>query len=106
MITDAWNGRGAYRSDDLVTWTAQPNNLLQQPGILPTERTIGHHCDVIVNDGRAFIYYFTHQGGPDEDPVIPHSASRTVLQVAELQLKDGQISIDRDQLVHVNLGSK
>jgi hypothetical protein len=70
----------------------------------PSDRTEGHHCDVIVNGDRAFIYYFTHQKGADPDPKLPHSADRTVLQVAELQSVNGTLTADRDKPAYVDLG--
>jgi hypothetical protein len=104
MITDAWRGLGVYHSSDLVHWTVQPENLLRVPGNMPSDRTEGHHCDVVVNGDRAFIYYFTHQKGADLDPKLPHSADHTVLQVAELQSVDGTLTADRDKPAYVDLG--
>jgi hypothetical protein len=106
MITDTWKGLGVYHSEDLVHWTAQAENILAEPGHVPTDRTFGHHCDVVVNGERAFIYYFTHQRDADLDPKLPHSEERSVLQVGELQYKDGQLTVDRDQPVYVDLGGK
>jgi hypothetical protein len=104
MITDVWKGLGVYRSMDLVHWIPQADNILRTPGTLPTDRSEGHHCDVVLANGRAFIFYFTHQMGADLDPKLAHSHERTVLQVAELQDKDGVLMVDRDQPVAVDLG--
>jgi len=104
MIVDMWKGLAVYRSDDLLKWEAQKNKLLDVPGKTPTDRTFGHHVDVVVHGDRAFMYYFTHQEGPDLDAALAHSADRTVLQVVELGLKDGAVVADRDQPVHVDLG--
>ena len=104
MIVDAWNGLAVYRSTDLEHWVAQTANLLQTPGHVPTDRTEGHHCDVVVNGDRAFIFYFTHQKDADFDATLPHSAERSVLQVAELHESNGAISVDRDSPAIVNLG--
>lgn len=106
MITDVWRGLGVYRSSDLIHWTAQSGNLLELPGHIPTDRTEGHHCDVIVNGDRAFIYYFTHQRGQDLDPNLPHSAERTVLQAGELQYFNDKLNVDRDSPAYVDLGGK
>ena len=103
MIVDAWKGLGVYRSDDLTHWTAQPDNILQQPGTIPTDRNVGDHCDVVVSGDRAFIYYFTAQSGPDFDKSLPFSDRRTVLQVAELHESDGVITVDRNATTHVYL---
>jgi hypothetical protein len=104
MITDVWKGLGVYRSSDLLHWSPQADNLLRTPGKSPTDRNEGHHCDVVVNGDRAFIFYFTHQSGADEDPRVKHSKARTVLQVAELHREGGVLTTDRDAQVHVNLG--
>jgi hypothetical protein len=106
MIVDAWHGLGVYHSDDLEHWVAQPDNLLQVPGSLPTDRTEGHHCDVVVNGGRAFIYYFTHQKGSDLDTKLHNSAQRSVLQVAELHESHGSLTLDRNSPALVYLGSQ
>ena len=105
LITDAWHGLGVYSSDDLEHWTVQKENLLSKPGTIATDRSQGHHCDVIVNGNRAFIYYFTHLGEADEDPKLPHSRAHTVLQVAELSLKDGMLYAERDEPTIVDLGN-
>ncbi|SNT38187.1 Glycosyl hydrolases family 43 [Granulicella rosea] len=106
MITDPWRGLGVYSSKDLEHWTHQPENILQAPGTLPTDRTEGHHCDVVVHDGHAYIFYFTHQKGADLDPKLPHSEDRTVIQAGELELVDGKVVVDRDKPVHVDLGTQ
>lgn len=104
MITDPWKGLGVYRSSDLVRWSSQAKNILQEPGTLPTDKSEGHHCDVIVHGNRAFIYYFTHQMGLDTDSSMSHSKAHTVLQVAELQEQNGDIVVDRDKKIQVDLG--
>ena len=103
MIVDAWKGLGVYRSTDLVHWTAQPDNILETPGSKATDRSEGHHCDVVVSGDRAFIFYFTAQEGADLDRSIQNSERHTVLQVAELEESNGVITVDRDAPVHVYL---
>jgi len=104
MITDVWKGLGVYRSTDLEHWTPQTENILRTPGTVATDRGEGHHCDVVIANGHAFIFYFTHQGGADNDVRLPHSPERTVLQVAELQEKDGVLMVARDTPALVDLG--
>jgi beta-xylosidase len=104
MIVDMWKGLAVYRSDDTLHWTAQAERLLDVPGHTATDRSLGHHCDVVVNGDRAFLFYFTHQEGLDEVATLPHSAQRTVLQVAELGFADGKLTADRDAAAHVALG--
>ena len=103
MITDIWKGIAVYSSDDAKTWKAQTDLLLAQPGKAPTDRAKGQHADVVVSNGRAFIFYFTHQEGADAKPGDPNWHRHTVLQVAELIYRDGQITCDRDAPAYVNL---
>jgi hypothetical protein len=103
MITDIWNGLCVYSSGDAEKWTAQANPLLREPGQAPTDRGKGQHADVVVSGDRAFLFYFVHQGGADAEPNDPLWQRRTVIQAAELQYKDGQLTCDRNQPAHVLL---
>jgi hypothetical protein len=104
MIVDMWKGLAVYHSDDALHWMAQSERLLEAPGHTATDRSLGHHCDVVVNGERAFLFYFTHQEGADEVASLKHSAQRTVLQVAELGYADGKLAVDRDAEARVLLG--
>jgi beta-xylosidase len=105
LLTDTYtHGLGVYSSKDATHWTRQQDNLLEQPGTQPSDRSVGHHPDVVIsNDGRAYLYYFTHMVGPDLDPKLPHSAQRTVMQVTELHEKNGVLSADRNAPTYVYL---
>jgi hypothetical protein len=103
LIVDAWNGLAVYHSVDLEHWQPQTDRLLATPGAHATDQSIGHHCDVIVSGGRAYLFYFTHQSGPDLDPNLPNSKQRTVLQVAELHLEDTTLTTLRDRPTHIQL---
>jgi len=105
MIVDAWNGLAVYRSSDALQWTPQKENLLAKTGLLPTDRSEGHHADVAVSKGRAFLFYFVQQQGPDMVPNKPESAKRTALQVVELTEEDGQLKADRDLPTTISLDS-
>lgn len=104
MIVDVWKGLAVYRSEDGLHWTPQVSRLLETPGTMPTDRTYGHHCDVVLRGDRAFLFYFTHQEGPDEDKSLPHSAQRTVLQAVELGFVEGKITADRNAPLRLDLG--
>jgi sucrose-6-phosphate hydrolase SacC (GH32 family) len=104
MIVDAGRGLAVYQSPDALDWKPQAEFLLQAPGHAATDRGFGHHCDVVVNGDRAFLFYFTHLQGADEIPDLPHSAQRSVLQVGELIWADGKLTVDRDKATHVLLG--
>jgi hypothetical protein len=101
MIIDAWKGMEIYSSDDLLTWKKQPGRILENPGKGKDDQAIGGHCDVVVNNGRAFVYYFTHPGRSKVNSAAKGSFDdkRSVIQVAELKYVNGEIISDRDEPV-------
>ncbi|MFN3808252.1 family 43 glycosylhydrolase [Asticcacaulis sp.] len=104
LIADVWKGLMVLRSDDLKTWTPQPNRLLEQPGTQATDNDKGQHPDVVVNNGRALIYYFVHQYKAPEAAADPKYGQRTVIQVAELKIgPDGWLTVDRNAPVDARL---
>jgi alpha-galactosidase len=103
MITDVWQGLAVYKSDDCLKWTRQKNNLLKEPGKIATDRAKGQHADVVVSGDCAFLFYFTHQSGKDAKPGDPTYDRRTVMQVVELEYKDGWLTCDRDKPTHLFL---
>ena len=97
LINDSWAGLGAFHSDDLISWTRQPDNLLREPGTQPTDRAMGNHPDVVIDStGRAWLFYFTQQSGADAKPNDPTWRRRSVLHVTELHEKDGILTADRN----------
>jgi hypothetical protein len=100
MIADQWKGLLVLRSDDAKTWTMQPTRILEEPGTAPTDTAKGQHADVVVtgegDQERAYIYYFVHQGNEPEAKTDPYWNQRTAVQVAELKLTDGVLSVDRN----------
>jgi hypothetical protein len=103
LIADVWKGLAVFCSEDCLHWTRQPANLLQEAGAMPTDIAKGDHCDVVVSGGRAWIFYFTHQGGKDAAGKEPGWQKHSVIQVAELELKDGALTCDRNQPTHIDL---
>ena len=103
LIVDAWHGLAVYHSADALHWTAQKDNLLSGAGEIPTDRSEGHHGDVVVKDGRAYLFYFVQQVGADRIAGNPISGHRSVIQVVELHEKDGALTADRNAPVYVNL---
>ena len=59
MITDTWKGLGVYRSSNAEHWVRQAD-ILNTPGRRADDQTMGLHADVLVQDDRAYIFYFTH----------------------------------------------
>ncbi len=105
MIIDAWKGMEVYKSDDLLNWEKQASRILENPGTGKDDQAMGGHCDVVVNDGRAFVYYFTHPGRR-KDQVVPRGSfafKRSVIQIAELHYVNGEIVCDRNEPVSVRL---
>lgn len=102
MITDPWHGLGVYKSDDACNWT-RCSNILKEPGKRFDDGTIGAHADVLVNNGRAYIFYFTHPEVSeternDPDFVWEYRHRRTSLQVAELKYAGGELVCDRNMV--------
>jgi len=104
LINDPHTGLAVFRSDDLTTWKQQPDNLLRVPGTQPTDRAIGNHADVVVDGGgRAWLFYFTHQGGQDAEGHDPGWARRSFLHVTELHEKDGVLTVDRNAPAYIHM---
>ena len=104
MIVDAWKGMEVYSSDDLLKWTKQSSRTLENPGKGLDDQAIGGHCDVIINNERAFVYYFTHPGRQKDKPAVRNSFDdkRSVIQLAELHYNNGEITCDRDEPVSIH----
>lgn len=103
MIIDVWKGMEIYSFADLLNWQKQANRILETPGKGQDDQAIGGHCDVVVNNNRAYIYYFTHPGRSKVNPAARGSVEekRSVIQLAELHWVNGEISCDRDAPVTV-----
>lgn len=107
LIADAWKGLVVLSSQDAVSWTPQAARILEQPGLHATDRGKGQHPEIVVsgegNHERAFIYYFVHQGSEPEAASDPYWNQRTVIQVAELEFRNGELVVDRNRDVEVSL---
>lgn len=108
MIVDVWKGMEIYRSDDLLKWTRQPDRILETPGKGVDDGAIGGHCDVVVQDGRAYVFYFTHPGRSmlNPAPVNSLASRRSVIQLAELHDDQGRVWCNRDEPVTIQLKKK
>lgn len=103
MIVDAWRGLAVFQSNNMENWHLQSDFILQSPGTLPDDMVKGGHADVVINNGRAYIFYFTHPGrqeGVNEDS---YETRRSSIQVAELKYENGQITCNRHLPVDINL---
>ena len=107
MISDFWKGLAVYTSEDYTHWT-RCENLLKESGQRPMDTGFAHHADVVVKDGKAYIFYFCHPyaGENPEDLTEEEKAKLTdrdrnkaVVQVAELKVKDQKLVCDRNEKV-------
>jgi len=104
MLTDVWDGLAAYESEDLISWKRIAGNLLKKPGTSKDDNVKGGHPDVIVNNGRAYLFYFTHPGRVDSIPEENlYEKRRSSIQVVELDYKDGLITCDRNKPTYIDL---
>lgn len=105
MIVDVWKGMEIYSSKDLLSWTKQPSRILELPGKGKDDQAIGGHCDVLVNKGKAYVFYFTHPGRRKDMPAKRNSFDdkRSVIQLGELKMVEAEIICDRDEPVKINL---
>jgi len=78
--------------------------VLELPGKGKDDQAIGGHCDVVVNNNRAFIYYFTHPGRVNGvKPNNSFETKRSVIQLAELHYVNGEVVCDRDENSNIEL---
>src|SRR5574344_36798 len=109
LVCDEWKGFAVYRSEDALNWTRQPGNILGTPGNGRKDGVKGNHCDVVIHNGHAYIFYFT-ANTPDNTAAAGNGAAaadpsgrgsfnprETFIQVAELLSPDGKtLTCDRD----------
>jgi hypothetical protein len=104
LINDPHQGLGVFRSDDLTTWKQQPSNILREPGTQDTDKAPGSHADVVVDStGRAWLFYFTQQGGENASANTKGYGRRSVLHVTELHEKDGVLTVDRNAPAYIHM---
>lgn len=89
MVSDCWKGLAVYTSEDFAHWKRCKDNILVKPGEDPSDATYGHHADILVESGKAEIFYFTGQYPEDcEDDKL---RSLTAVQACRLYADDGQL---------------
>jgi len=102
MIVDEWRGLGVYSSTDAVNWKYQNERILDIPGTGPEDNVIGQHPCIVVNNSRAYIFYFTHPGRSNPGN-SSYEQARSLIQVAELEYADSVIKCNRNKPVFINL---
>ena len=114
FVTDEWQGMGVYKSNDLRNWTKQSELILSGPSSRRDDYPSGSHGDVVVTDESAYIFYFTHPGRRfhtkdfhDENGNIPYELRRSSIQVAELDVVEGELIVkDRNKPFDIFLPNK
>jgi hypothetical protein len=101
LFIDEWKGIGVYESQDGIQYTRN-SLILDKAGKRPDDGYWGSHPGVALAGDRAFVFYHVHAGrkiGVDTAALDQKGIEfkRTSLQVAELELKDGKITCDRDK---------
>lgn len=96
LIADVWDGQAAYSSDDLVHWQRQHGQLMQGAGSRPEDNNRAHHADVEVVGDKAYMFYFVHPGQGCAD-AGSHIARRSCVQVAQLRVVEGLLTVTRDE---------
>ena len=107
MITDEWDGLGVYETADFRTFTRN-GVILKEGGKRRLDGAKGHHADVLVNGGNAYIFYFCSawnlSDGELSFETLPASErGHHVVQVAKLSVKEGKLCCDRDEEFELRL---
>ncbi len=113
LIADAGKGMFVWRSDDLINWRPQKNKILLHPGTERIEDGVrGGHGDAVISGGRGFLFYFTHPERTGEfwrayeectHIDLPYRLRRSSIQVAELEVEDGELICNRDKEFELDL---
>jgi beta-xylosidase len=105
MVVDVWKGMELYHSADLLQWTKQTTRILEEPGTGAEDQAIGGHADVVVNDDKVYLFYFTHPGRRKDHPAKPGTIDdkRTLIQLAILEYNNGELTCDRKKPVYSKL---
>ncbi len=100
LIADIWDGQAVYRSDDLLHWQRQDENILSGQGTRCEDNNRAHHADVEVFGNHAYMIYFVHPGQTeytyDGDPGSL-ALRRSSVQAAMLKEENGRLVALRDE---------
>jgi beta-xylosidase len=106
MINCDGKGFVTFRSKDCNEWEKQPGGPLMPHGTGTglDDRTTARHGEIVISNGRAFFFYFTHPGrideGMDKDGF---DQRRSSIQVVELKLKGEWIVANRNKPTFIHL---
>lgn len=98
MLTDH-GGMSLYRSTDALSWQDQ-GDFMQGAGKRRDDNWAAQHPDVVVLGDTAYVLYFVHPFG---DKHVEPGKHRSVLQIAQLETRDGRLAAVRDEPFALNL---
>jgi beta-xylosidase len=103
LFRDIGSALALYRSDNAADWE-RVGTMLQDRGTGPDDTGVGHHPDVILSGGRAYLFYFV-QPGTSATPGGPVDRRRSSIQVAELKYDaaSNNLTVDRNAPTLINL---
>lgn len=103
LLRDIGPGLELYRSDDAKNW-AHVRRMLEDHGAGADDTGVGHHADVILSSGRAYLFYFV-QPGTSATPGGPPDGRRSSIQVAELKYDraNDTLTADRNAPTQIHL---
>ncbi|WP_303921248.1 family 43 glycosylhydrolase [Draconibacterium sediminis] len=107
LITDPHNGFFVYSSADAESWEFK-GTILKEGGTRNLDNSMARHCSVAVKDGRAFIFYHVEPWrrydleklkGEGRKRIFdqPLKNRESVLQMAELEIRNNKLSCDRNK---------
>ncbi|TDQ40894.1 family 43 glycosylhydrolase [Aureibacillus halotolerans] len=100
LIVDSWAGQVMYKSEDGEAWEKQ-TTILTENGVLEDDQGPGLHADVLVHEGRAIIYYFTHPSWRRGLSQNTYETRRSSILAAELVLTHGKLTCPRQTNIRV-----
>jgi hypothetical protein len=103
LFRDIGSALALYRSDNATDWE-RVGTMLQDRGTGPDDTGVGHHPDIILSGGRAYLFYFV-QPGTSATPGGPVDRRRSSIQVAELKYDaaSNNLTVDRNAPTLINL---
>jgi hypothetical protein len=103
LFRDIGRALALYRSEDAAAWQ-RVGTLLGDHGTGPDDTGVGHHADVILSHGRAYLFYFV-QPGTSAAPGGPADGRRSSIQVTELKYDaaNNTLTVDRNAPTMINL---
>lgn len=112
LLTDPHQGLLVYSSEEGNSWDFQ-GKILKEGGKRELDNNRARHCSVAVVKDRAFIFYHVEpwrrydleeKKGENRVPIFKQALNnrRSVLQMAELEVRDGKLFCDRNKEVRLD----